>query len=226
MFRKAQGVTKRRRRQSTMAIRTKALIGNGLLVVAVAFAGICVLWHATDGFRAFTAESARRLSVLEHPQKVPEVRLQDQSGRELTLEAYRGQWLLATFIYTRCADLCPALETSFQEVYEGLPRERLGKDVSLLTISFDRANDTVEALHHYMAYFQADGETWRMTRVSDGAELDRLLKRFGVVVIPDRNGGFEHNAAIYLVSPEGKLVRIFDYDDPGQVVRYMRETRA
>lgn len=209
-----------------MPSRMKFRIGYVLLVLAVALAGLFVIGRATDGFRAFTAESARRLSVLEHPFNVPQAQLQDQSGRGLTIESYRGRWLLATFVYTRCADVCPALETSFRQVYEGLPRERLGKDVSLLTISFDRENDTVEALRHYTAYFQADGEAWRMARVPDAAELDRLLKRFGVVVIPDRKGGFEHNAAIYLVNPEGKLVRIFDFDDPGQVLRYMKERRG
>lgn len=198
-------------------------VSKGLLVVVVALAGLFALGRATDGYRAFTAESARRLAVLEHPYPVPQVQLQDQSGRTLALEDYRGQWLLATFIYTRCSDVCPILETSFQQVYESLPQERLGRDVSLLTVSFDRANDTVEALHHYMAYFQADGETWRMARVPDAAELDRLLKRFGVVVIPDRAGGFEHNAAIYLVSPEGRLVRIFDYDDPEQAIRHLQD---
>jgi len=206
-----------------MSERMKDGLRSVLIVTAVAIIGICVLWRSTDGFRAFTAESARRLAVLEHPLKVPQVQLQDQSGRPLSLEAYRGQWLLATFIYTRCGDVCPALETSFQQVYEGLPQERLGRDVSLLTISFDSVNDSVDALRHYTDYFQADGETWRMARVPDDGELKHLLKRFGVVVIPDNAGGFEHNAAIYLVDPGGKLVRIFDYDDPGRVLRYMNE---
>ena len=180
-----------------------------------------MLWRATDGFRAFTAESARRLAVTERPLNIPQTHLQDHLGRDLALEDYRGQWLLATFIYTQCGDLCPAIAASFRQVYEGLRGEGLGRDVSLLTVSFDSVNDSVEALRHYASNYQADGDGWRMARVPDGGELDRLLKRLGVVVIPDGHGGFEHNAAIYLVDPSGRLVRIFDYDDPGRVLQYM-----
>lgn len=192
-----------------------------LMIAVVAVTGVFVLWRATDGFQAFTAESARRLAVLEHPMAVPQVQLQDQFGRHITLDDYRGQWLLATFIYTQCSDMCPALETSFQQVYKGLPKERLGQDVSLLTASFDTDNDSVEALHRYANYFQADGDGWRMVRVPDSGELEHLLKRLGVVVIPDDKGGFEHNVAIYLIDPSGQVVRIFDYDDPAQVLQYV-----
>jgi len=34
-----------------------------------------------------------------------------------------------------------------------------------------------------------------------------------VVVIPDRRGGFEHNAALHLVDREGRLARIADPED-------------
>lgn len=42
--------------------------------------------------------------------------------------------------------------------------------------------------------------------------LKRLLDAFGIVVIPDGLGGFEHNAALHLLGRDGRLVLIGDID--------------
>jgi protein SCO1/2 len=66
-------------------------------------------------------------------------------------------------------------------------------------------------LNKYKNYFNSDGETWGMARITDQAELDALLQTLGVIVIPDRNGDFAHNAAFYLVDRERRLAAIMDY---------------
>ena len=48
---------------------------------------------------------------------------------------------------------------------------------------------------------------------SDEKALQTLLDRFGVVVIPDGMGGYEHNAALLVMNGKGQLVRIFDLAD-------------
>ena len=55
-----------------------------------------------------------------------------------------------------------------------------------------------------------------MARIPDQQELDGLLDRFGVIVIPDHHGHFAHNAEFYLVNPEGKLVDVMDYENIDQ----------
>lgn len=190
-----------------------------LAACLVLAAGISLLWWGTDGFQAYTAEGARRLAVLEQPREVPAVTLEDQNGQETTFAEYQGKLLLMTFVYTRCGDVCPALEKSFQEVYEGLSPEQLRNEVAMLTVSFDPDNDSVHALHHYAEYFGADGTNWKMTRIPDTTQLNRLLDQFGVVVIPDGKGGYEHNAAMYMIDEQGKLVQIYDADQPKQVLQ-------
>jgi protein SCO1/2 len=54
---------------------------------------------------------------------------------------------------------------------------------------------------------------WRFARVADPARLRLLLDAFGVTVIDDGRGGYEHNAALLVVDTRGRLVRVFDYDD-------------
>ena len=50
-------------------------------------------------------------------------------------------------------------------------------------------------------------------------ELDAMLATFGVVVIPDGSGEFQHNGAIHVVDRQGRLVRILDYDTPLPVIQ-------
>ncbi|MGI9304784.1 MAG: SCO family protein, partial [Gammaproteobacteria bacterium] len=63
----------------------------GLVVVVL---GGFVLWVGTDGFRALTAEEARRLAVRQSPRPLPAMSLQDQNGRDFSLADYHGRVVL------------------------------------------------------------------------------------------------------------------------------------
>ena len=60
--------------------------------------------------------------------------------------------------------------------------------------------------------YDADGDIWRIARVTDRAQLQSLLDAFGIIVIPDEFGGFEHNTALHLVGRDGRLMLISDID--------------
>ena len=186
--------------------------------VAGLLLGTAALWLGTDGFQAFTAEGARRLAVAEKPRSLPPVRLQDSSGVAFGLEDYDGKLLLVTFIYTRCPDICTVMADSFERIYQALPSRMLERDIALLSISFDPRHDSPAELASYAERYEAGDPAWRFARVADPMELKVLLDTFGIVVIPDEYGGFEHNAAIHLLDRRGRLTRIFDYDAPGVVL--------
>jgi protein SCO1/2 len=188
---------------------TRTLVAS--LLVAVA--GVTTLTLATDGWRAFTAEAARRLHVAEHPSAVPEVRLEDQDGRRFRLSDLRPGPVLIDFIYTSCPTLCSTLGSSFQRLQARL-RDLDGTALHLVSISFDTARDDPARLAAYAARFEGDPRYWTLARVDDPADLAPLLEAFGVKVIPDSLFGFEHNAAIHLVDRRGRLSRIVDYDAP------------
>lgn len=187
---------------------------HGVLASALAgIAGAAILWQATDGLSAFTAESARRAEVLRSPRALPAARLQDQDGAFFSLDDYHGRLLAVEFIYTRCETVCLSLGAAFRQIHDRVPPQALGRDFALLSLSFDPEHDQPAQLRDYARRFGADGRHWRVARVPDRAALDALLERFGVVVIPDRHGGFEHNAALHLVDREGRLARIADAED-------------
>lgn len=176
--------------------------------------GCGLLWFGTDGLAAFTSETARRNAVLSQPRPVPPALLEDQDGRLFSLRDYAGRLVAVEFIYTRCPTVCSVLGAGFRQIRDTLLPQARERDVVLVSISFDPKNDHPDALKAYAGRFGADGRQWRVARVRSQAELKPLLRAFGITVIPDGMGGFEHNAAIHLLDRAGRLALIADYDQP------------
>lgn len=194
-----------------------------LLVLA---AGVAALAVATDGFQAFTSEAARRINVREEARPIPSVTLQTASGRIVEFADLRGSWLLVDFIYTRCTTYCSAQGSTFSRLQERLARLIAGDEVTLLSISFDPKHDTPARLTGYKRRFGDSGTGWIAARPTKAPGLDALLRAFSVTAIPDRFGGYVHNAAIWVVDPRGRLVAIFDWDAPAQAAGFVRHRLA
>jgi len=197
-----------------------ALFRTILLSVTVLLAGGGALSAATDGFQAFTTETARRVSVRRHPVDLPAVALENQAGSRFTLADLRGSWLLVDFIYTRCPTFCTALGGDFAQLERQLAGPVVRGQVRLLSVSFDPTHDPPAELAAYVRRFRGRDGGWQAARPLTDDGLQQLTAAFGITVIPDRLGGYTHNAAIHLVDPAGRLVDIFDL---GEVDR-IRET--
>lgn len=184
----------------------------------VALLGTATLGWGSDGFTAFTSEAVRRQSVLHQPRPLPASTFEDQDGHRFTLQDYAGKLLAIEFVYTRCNTICYSLGSSFRQIRERVPAAALGRDFALLSISFDPRHDDPARLREFGQRFGADGLHWKIARPADERQLAALLAAFGVVVIPDGLGGFEHNAAIHLVGRDGRLQQISDLDAVAPVV--------
>ncbi len=187
-------------------------MGSRVATVLVVLAGLAVLAGATDGFRAITSEGARRLDVRRNPRQLPATALVDHRGMPFSWKDLEGDRLLVEFIYTTCPDMCQRMSTDFRTLVQHYEATDADVQVRFLSVSFDRANDTLERLSAVAAGYGADGDTWRFARVEREQDLDRLLEVFGVVALPVSGRGFEHNAAIHGVDERGRLVRIADID--------------
>ncbi|UOE55925.1 SCO family protein [Bacillus sp. CMF12] len=173
--------------------------------------GVVLFYIGTDGFQAFTAETARVNQLMDEKPQFPDVTLEDNNGRTYSFSEFEGKYVFITFLYTSCGTVCPELEVNMSEVYKRIPEEYIGHDIQFLSISFDPERDDPKTLDTYRKAFGSDGETWRMARIPEQQELDSLLDRFGVIVIPDEYGNFAHNSAFYLVNPKGQLIEVMDY---------------
>lgn len=194
-----------------------------LLSVAFLAAGIGVLAVATDGFRAYTSETARRIDVREHPRTVPPFALETASGEHTSFGALRGRWLLVEFIYTRCPTYCSVQGGEFARLQRELADPIARAQIVLISVSFDPQRDDPDALAGYMHRNGSRGAGWIAARPVDPADLAALLRVFGVVAVPDGLDGFVHNAAIAVVDPAGRLVAILDWDDARGAARYVTQ---
>lgn len=198
-----------------------------LVVAALAYASGA--WLTMD-FRVWTAEGARRLAVLRSPVAPPTLEMHGPDTQAQPLRAMLhapGTATIVDFMYTRCVTVCSALGGTFQQLQDALRSGREGGDtlaVRLLSISFDPANDTPEVLAAYGRRFKADASFWRFATPVREPDVQTLLRRYGVVVIPDGLGGYEHNAALLVLDGNGRLVHIYDYDqarDALALARYL-----
>ncbi|RKQ30758.1 SCO family protein [Oceanobacillus halophilus] len=196
-------------------IKNKNLLS---LLIVIVF-GFVLFFVGTDGFRAYTAETARTLKLTEEMPEFPNVTLEDSKERVYSFSEFEGKYVMLTFIYTACTDVCPELEMNLAQVYNQVPEKYIGEDIIFLSISFDPERDDAATLEKYRFFFNADGDTWRMARIGDQEELNELLEAFGVIVIPDDNGNFTHNSAFYLVNPQGKLQEVMDYQEIDEAAR-------
>lgn len=135
------------------ALRT--LLASLLVLVA----GLAALFYATDGLRAFTSETARRISINEHPRTIPPVTLQTAQAEYSNFSTLRGRWLLVDFIYTRCETYCSAQGNEFAQLQRQLAEAIAAEQVLLLSISFD-PRDGPKELADYQHRFGNQGAGW------------------------------------------------------------------
>lgn len=203
------------------------MVRTGIATLILLALGTWATWAITEGFAVVTAEQARRLDIARKQPAVPGVRLVDQVGRDFLLDAWVKQnnsLLVVEFIYTSCQSLCLALGTEFQQLQRSIVAQGLQDRVHLLSVSFDPAHDSPAVMRKYAERMQAQPATWTLATVRDARELPTLLRTFGVTVIPDQLGGFQHNAALVWVAPAGRLVRVTDLDANG--LRYLLDELA
>lgn len=163
---------------------------------------------------------------------VPNFTLVNQDGKRITLNQYRGKTLLITFIYTRCPlpDYCPLLSRNFAEVDKALQKDpRLYAKTHLLSVSFDFEHDTPAVLRSYGAayterYSDERFEHWEFASGSAG-DVKAITKFFGLQYLKSSDQ-FAHSLITAIVSPDGKIVKIYRYSDwkPGELLNELRRT--
>src|SRR3954471_22880311 len=118
------------------------------------------------------APEARPLDGLQ----VPDVRLVDQDGRPVRFytDLVKDRVVAMNFVFTTCTTICPPMGANFAKLQKLLA----GRDVRLISVSIDPANDTPERLQAWSRKF-GRGPGWTLV-TGDREEVDRLLKALGV----------------------------------------------
>ncbi|WP_323011769.1 SCO family protein [Castellaniella sp.] len=193
------------------------------LVLSLA-AGIGVLYGLTDGFTVLTAEAARRQMIAAQPRALLPAQVLDAVGGGQSLAENLhddGRVAIVNFFYSRCNALCLAQGSLTEQLQQAIETEGLQDRIRLISLSFD-ARDDADDLARYGVRMGADPSVWQFLTLADADQRKGLLDQFGIVVVPAPLGEFEHNAAFHIVTPDGRLVRILDLDEPGLALQAAR----
>jgi len=136
---------------------------------------------------------------------VPDFTLIDQRRRSVSLSQLRGKVVVVNFVYTTCAlpNFCLRLANNFSVLQKRFARE-LGRDLILLTISFDPVHDTPDVLARYATQWNANGDTWRFL-TGPPADVERACRFFGVHAFSNE-GLLDHSLHTAIVDRKGMLV--------------------
>lgn len=189
-------------------------------------AGLALTHVLTDGFEAYTLESARRLQALRAPAPVPELVLELADGGRTRLSGLQEPVLLVDFVYTRCQTYCAALGSVYARLQQRLAPEIAAGTVRLVSVSFDPEHDNATDLRAYRKRHNGNTVGWSLGRPARPEEMNDWLQAFGVVVIPDSLGGYTHNAAVHVVGPDRRLIAILDPQDIDGAVKLARQIGA
>jgi protein SCO1/2 len=160
--------------------------------------------------------TARRLALLKKAagravvpvavgQPVPDFTLIDQAGQPVRFASLIGKVVALDFVYTRCAlpQFCLRASNVFSVMQRRFARQ-YGRDLALLTVTFDPERDTPDVLATYAARFNADPKMWRFL-TGKTADVRRVTSLFGVESYLDE-GLVNHSLHTVVIDRQGRLV--------------------
>ena len=144
-------------------------------------------------------------NLLSVGQPVPDFVLTDQSNRLVHFSQFAGRVVALNFIYTRCVlpEYCFRSSNNFgilQKRFAG----RLGRDLVLLSVTFDPVHDRPEVLQGYARTWKSDSEKWHFL-TGPAADVQRVCNFFGVNFVPDE-GLYIHSLHTAVIGRDGRLV--------------------
>lgn len=137
--------------------------------------------------------------------------LTDQYGRPVTDRDLRGRYLLVTFGYTHCRDVCPTTLTAMT-----VALDKLGKAAAAVQpvfITLDPERDTPDVLKRYVAPFAPSllgltGSAEALARVAGEYRVTRMAHA-------PADGLIDHSSVIYLMAPDGHYLAPLPSDATG-----------
>ena len=138
---------------------------------------------------------------------MPMMALWDQDGRFRIKKDFLGSPLAVNFIFTSChnARMCPASTQAMRQLGDELAKRPALANVRLLTITFDPETDTPGVLRSYAEGYGIDFRRHTFLTGRESHTKD-LMRHYGILTTRS-DGTILHNAALIIVSPEGRIVQ-------------------
>jgi len=134
----------------------------------------------------------------------------DETGKKVTLkEIANNKPVILSLVYFRCPGICSPLMNGLADVINDM-KLKAGKDFTVITVSFDPKENYKLASDKKRNYFNtfkipASEDGWRFL-TGEEDNINKITKSVGFYY-KEEDGQYVHAAAIYVLSPEGKISR-------------------
>ena len=147
---------------------------------------------------------------LKEGDEMPLFSLTNQNGEQISLDTFRGQPFVLTFVFTRCPvpNFCPRMSNNFEELQTSI---KTGSDslakTRLLSITLDPAYDTPKVLTDYAAFHHADPQNLDLR--NRGRKKHRFASGAFSVYRQTEGGTISHGLATALINRDGMIEKIW-----------------
>lgn len=126
--------------------------------------------------------------------------LHDQNGRTISLDAERGHYVIVTFLYTHCPDVCPIIAGNLNNTLKSDVARKAG--VQVLAVSVDPKGDTPAAVSKYVHERGLLSSFHYLTGTR--AELRQVWTAYHLAPVAGKNGTVGHSTFELLIDPSGQ----------------------
>lgn len=141
--------------------------------------------------------------------------LQDTQGQPRSLGDFRGRYVLLSFGYTHCPEVCPTSLLKASQIRRALGAD--GERLQIVFVTVDPKRDTGEILEQYVGAFGGDIIALR----GDDMQTRLAAQSFRVTYreVPTSSSyAMDHTMVNYLIGPDGRLRLAFQYDQPADAM--------
>ena len=172
------------------------------------------------GYAALTFQAPEPNTYqLEQLGKAADGKVVTSKGEPTSLNVLTGEkFTLLSFIYTSCSDVngCPLASHVLNKIQRRIQLDDALQDsVRLISISFDRVNDTPHKLERYAASFRDPHFDWQFLTTPSDEALEEILTAYNQFVIVDLNdagekvGTLSHVLRVYLIDLDRNIRNIY-----------------
>lgn len=127
---------------------------------------------------------------------LPDFKLTDQNGEEVTLASLDNQVFVASFFYTRCPSVCKAMNDYIKILTSNYAKN---KAIRFVSITVDPEHDDLKTLRNYADSYKANASKWLFLTGDTSIVYNLARKGFLVNALQTAKDQFIYSDQIILV---------------------------